>query len=172
MTIFLFPTELEAAKFRRLQPSERVVISGVGMAATAATLSRLHREYGLGAGDTVVLSGIAGSYDAEIAVGSVVEVVEECCVELPERFRCSYRVAPATSLRGVRANSVHRTFEAPTDAQVENMEGAALFAMAEALGFRAVEIRAISNMVADEFVAWNIDLATSNLAEELLRLYP
>jgi uridine phosphorylase len=52
------------------------------------------------------------------------------------------------------------------------MEGAALFAMAEALGFRAVEIRAISNMVADEFVAWNIDLATSNLAEELLRLYP
>ena len=93
-------------------------------------------------------------------------------MELPERFRCSYRVAPATSLRGVRANSVHRTFEAPTDAQVENMEGAALFAMAEALGFRAVEIRAISNMVADEFVAWNIDLATSNLAEELLRLYP
>jgi nucleoside phosphorylase len=47
------------------------------------------------------------------------------------------------------------------------MEGATLFAMARELGFRAVEIRAVSNIVGDEFKNWNIELATQNLAKTL-----
>ena len=53
-------------------------------------------------------------------------------------------------------------------AEVENMEGAALLALAEVLGFRAVEIRAVSNVVGDEFAKWNIELATENLAKTLI----
>ena len=43
------------------------------------------------------------------------------------------------------------------------------FAIAEALGFRAVEIRAVSNIVGDDFAKWNIELATQNLAKTLLK---
>jgi nucleoside phosphorylase len=56
-------------------------------------------------------------------------------------------------------------------AEIENMEGAALFAMAEAVGFRAVEIRAISNRVGESFDEWHIDDAIAALAAELKRIY-
>ena len=46
-----------------------------------------------------------------------------------------------------------------------------LFAMAEELGFRAVEIRAISNYVGEEFAHWMVYDALSALAEELVCLY-
>ena len=52
-------------------------------------------------------------------------------------------------------------------AEIENMEGATLFAVAREMGFRAVEIRAVSNVVGDEFKNWNIELATQNLAKTL-----
>jgi nucleoside phosphorylase len=47
------------------------------------------------------------------------------------------------------------------------MEGAALFAMAEAIGFRAVEVRAISNRVGDSFDKWAVDEAVTTLGQEL-----
>jgi nucleoside phosphorylase len=50
------------------------------------------------------------------------------------------------------------------------MEGAALFAMAEVMGFRAVEVRAISNRVGDSFDKWAVDEAVTVLAKELKKL--
>jgi len=169
MNIYLFPTELEAAPFRELRPTARVVISGVGLAATAATLATLSCEGSLVA-SRVVLAGIAGAYDGRVAVGDVVEVVEECCAELPGRFRRSYSVTPKTCLRGVRSNSVHRGVEERGDADVENMEGAALFAMAEALGFGACQVRAISNRVGEPFDCWRVEEALKALARELVKM--
>lgn len=163
MNIYLFPTDMEAAPFRELRPSARVVVSGVGMAATAATLAALYREGAL-EGCSVVLAGLAGTYGDGVAVGDVVEVVAECCAELPERFRRGYEVTAATGLRAVRANSVHRGVAESCGADVENMEGAALFAMAEALGFRAVEVRAISNRVGEPYAMWRVDEALCALA--------
>ena len=87
---YLFPTELEAKAFRELSPRSEVVISGVGMVATAAVIARLVGRGELTAEDIVVLAGIAGAYGDSVAVGSVVEVVEECCAELPERFQERY----------------------------------------------------------------------------------
>jgi uridine phosphorylase len=55
-------------------------------------------------------------------------------------------------------------------ADIENMEGAALFAMSEVIGFRAVEVRAISNRVGESFDKWHLDDATAALAAELKRI--
>ena len=165
--IYLFPTELEAKAFRQLCPDAKVVISGVGMAATAASIASL----GCSSSDVLVLCGIAGTYGDSVAVGEVVEVVSEECVELPERFRRAYvQSQPYTSLRGVRANTVHTMQSVSHGAEVENMEGAALFAMAEVIGFRAVEVRAVSNRVGDSFDKWAVDEAVMALAKELKRL--
>lgn len=165
--IYLFPTELEAKCFRALCPDAKVVISGVGMAATSAAIATL----GCRAEDVVVLAGIAGTYGDSLAVGSVVEVVSEQCVELPERFRRTYRqTEPYTSLRGVKSNTVHTMQSESHGADIENMEGAALFAMAEAMGFRAVEVRAISNRVGEPFEKWAVDEAVTALAKELKKL--
>lgn len=164
--IFLFPTELEAASFRLLCPDAEVVISGVGMAATAATLLRFLHE-----GRTIVLAGIAGAYGGRVALGEVVEVVSERVAELPERFQREYRTTAQTTLRGVVSNTVCGCGVDSRDADIENMEGAALFAMAEAAGFKAVEIRAISNIVGEPFEMWDIPLATTNLAQRLKSLF-
>ena len=171
MNIYLFPTELEAKSFRALCPDAEVVISGVGMAATAAAIARLDRERGLSADDVVVLAGIAGAYGDSVAVGEAVEVVSEECVELPERFRSPYKqLQPYTSLRRVRSNTVHTMQSESYGADIENMEGAALFAMAEVLGYRAVEVRAISNRVGEPFEKWAVDEAVTALAKELKKL--
>ena len=165
--VYLFPTEMEAAPFRRICPDAEIHISGVGMAATAATLARLatkRREA------CYVLAGIAGGYGDAVALCDVVEVVSERCVELPARFVKEYAVVPRTHLRSVRSNTVCRAMEHGDGAEVENMEGAALFAMAEALGLEVMEIRAISNRVGDSFDKWAVDEAVEALAHELKRL--
>ena len=136
------------------------------MAATAATIARISANKSL-EGGVVVLAGIAGCYEQRCAVGEVVEVVSEVVSELPERFRQSYRVEAFTTLRGVASNTVSRCNADSCGADIENMEGATLFAMARELRFRAVEIRAVSNIVGDEFKNWNIELATQNLAKTL-----
>ena len=167
--VYLFPTECEAAPFRALVPDAEIVISGVGMAMTAATVARIaaeheHRDM------LLVLAGIAGAY-GDIAVGSVVEVVSECCVELPERFREHHRATFCTEmLPTATSNTVHSASALAEGAEVENMEGAALYAVAESLGLTATEIRAISNRVGDHRSLWRIDEATQALACELLKI--
>jgi nucleoside phosphorylase len=166
--IFLFPTELEARAFRELCPDAEVVISGVGMAQTAAAIAQISAKLNL-AERVVILAGIAGCYEHRCEVGEVVEVVSEVESELPERFRKEYSIEAFTDLRLVASNTVTRCNADSCGADIENMEGAALFAMAEVLGFRAVEIRAVSNIVGDDFAKWNIALATENLAKILKR---
>ncbi|MBQ5594154.1 MAG: hypothetical protein IIU78_00435 [Alistipes sp.] len=171
MTVFLFPTEMEAELFVELCPDADVVISGVGIAATAATLSKLYAEKRIDNESVVILAGLAGSYIGGLEKGDVVEVVEEQCAELPERFQRRYSVEPYTNLCRVRSNSVHGKGAEASGAEVENMEGAALFALAEVLGFRAVEIRAISNYVGEEFTHWMVYDALNALADELVNYY-
>ena len=169
--VYLFPTELEAKAFRALCPNAEIVISGVGMVATSAAIASLDRRKHLLPSDVVVLAGIAGAYGDSVAVGEVVEVVSEQCVDLPERFRQRYcQKVFHTSLRRVTSNTVHTMGLEPITAEIENMEGAALFAMAEVIGFRAVEVRAVSNRVGDSFDKWTVDEAVMALAKELKKL--
>ena len=168
MNIYLFPTELEATPFREQMPEARVVISGVGEAATAATLARIVPMYGRDV--CYILAGIAGAYGDAVAVGEVVEVVSERCAELPERFIVEYANEPRTDLRSVRSNTVSIGDSALRGAEIENMEGAVLFAMAEAMGLKVMQVRTISNRVGDEFKKWSIKEALEALALALKRV--
>lgn len=164
--IYLFPTELEAAPFRVVRPDAEVVISGVGMAATSAAIASLYATDATLGEARLLLAGLAGSYGACCGRGEVVEVCSEVCSELPERFRREYHNACCTSLRRVRSNTVHRGSES-LGSDIENMEGAALFAAAESLGLRVAEIRAISNRVGEPFAEWRVEEALEALAEVL-----
>lgn len=165
MNIYLFPTEMEAARFQELMPRAEVVISGVGEAATAATLARIVPMYGRDV--CYILAGIAGAYGDAVAVGEVVEVVSERCAELPERFIVEYANEPRADLRSVRSNTVSRGDSALRGAEIENMEGAVLFAIAKEMRLCVVQIRAISNRVGESFEMWHINEALEALAREL-----
>lgn len=169
--LILFPTQLEAEPFVRLCPDASIVISGVGMAATAATLASLYASGRLQEAECVVLAGIAGTYTDTLAPGQVVEVVQESAVELPERFRVVYHNEPrCTSLRAVSSYTVHTGSAEYRGAELENMEGAAFFALCNSFGVRCMELRAVSNRVGESFESWRVKEATEALATELLKL--
>lgn len=171
MYIYLFPTELEAAAFRKARPNAETIISGVGMAATAATIASIYKHRALTHNDCIILAGIAGTYSDAVPIGEVVEVVSEECAELPQRFQRTYiQPTPLTQLRQVSSATVHSSHTEPSNVYIENMEGATLMAMAEVLGFRYVEIRAISNHVGDSFPDWQIEKALTSLTTELIRI--
>ena len=151
-TIILFPTEMEAAPLRRLRPDARIAICGVGMAACAAAVAAL-------------LPQLDGE---RAAVGEAVEVVCERTAELPGRFVGEYRpTGVATGLRGVASNTVHGRGCEAGEASIENMEGAAFFAVCRAAGVCCAEIRAVSNRVGDDFSLWRIDEALAALTAAL-----
>jgi nucleoside phosphorylase len=136
------------------------------MAETAATLARISVSQSLH-GRVVILAGIAGCYEQRCEVGEVVEVISEVVSELPERFCKEYHAEMFTNLRGVSSNTVSRCNADICGADVENMEGAALFALCEEFGAECAEVRAISNYVGEAREGWNIPLALENLAHEL-----
>lgn len=164
--IILFPTHAEAAPFIERNGDVRCIISGVGMAATAATLMRLLPT--LSDGDMLILAGVAGTYGRSAEVGEVVEVESETTIELPERFAQSYRPSMQLSdLRRVASNTVHGKGAAAGDAAIENMEGAAFMAACSAAGIACAEIRAVSNRVGEEFGRWRFDEAVELLGRSL-----
>lgn len=167
--VYIFPTELEAEPFRRLCPTAEIIISGVGMAATSAAIASLYATYERLCDVRLVLAGLAGSYGDSCALGEVVEVRSEVCSELPERFRREYHNRCSTTLRSVSSATVHCGGEG-CGAEIENMEGAAMFALAEALELEVTEIRAISNRVGESFAKWRIEEALNALAEVLVKI--
>ena len=60
--VYLFPTAMEALSFQALMPDAEVVISGVGMVATSATLVRLWAEGRIDRESLVVLSGVLSAF--------------------------------------------------------------------------------------------------------------
>lgn len=172
--IILVPTAAEAKYL------DDVVLCGVGMAETAATLVRvLKRRPRL-----VILGGIAGAYSGHnIAIGDCVMVASERVSGLPDVYDIAYNCpwAEAISLpraMGYTVNSVgdrgRNNEEGPQRnssecageglPEIENMEGAVFFAMCEAAGVRFLEVRAISNLIKDCREDWRIDAAALSLS--------
>lgn len=164
--VVIFPTEGEAAPFRRISPDTEVFICGVGQALSAATTAQVIIE---AKPDLLILAGIAGAYaESGLTRGEV------CCVHiereamLPTRFAAAFQadVLPA-GMRHVVSNTAPETLIAAQGAAIENMEGAAVIALCQRLGVKVCECRAISNYVGEPFEQWAIREATENLAEKL-----
>jgi futalosine hydrolase len=167
-----------------------LLITGVGMTATAFALGRhlATNHY-----DLAINLGIAGSFDRNIPLGEVVEVVQDTFTELGAEddtrfitlddlgfgqtvYKTEARLAnylPQHKLwqvTGATVNTVHgeessiARLHQRSAPQLESMEGAAFFYACEQAGVRALQIRAVSNYVEKRNRdAWKIGLAVKNL---------
>ena len=170
-----------------------VLITGVGMVATAFALGlQLNNSYGL-----VLNVGIAGSFDETIALGSLVNITSDTFSELGaedgDNFigmdylgfgKASYTsnftsennlIKDLPIVKGITVNTVHgntksiqQTLER-FSVKTESMEGAAVFYAAKQLNIPALQIRSISNYIAQRNKTdWKIELALKNLNEWLI----
>lgn len=176
--IFIFPTIEEAKGFILTEPKEPVFVAGVGMAEIAAGVARAVKAK---KPQLVVLAGFAGAYDrSALQRGDVVEVVTECIAGIPERYDHIYETtAPDTGLPVVQGITVNRSGDGTGEStasgelpSIENMEGAAFFAVCEALGVAGCEIRAVSNYVGEPFEEWATEVASANLTKTLVEIFP
>ena len=166
--IFLFPTEMEAAKLRELRPDLDIRICGIGAVETAVKVAQILRTEH----KPIMLCGIAGAYDHSLQKGDVVVVTEERFAHLSSGYNRTYLATlPIDGYPKVRSNTVSHCSMAAEGAEIENMEGAALFALAQAEGVRCGEIRAISNYVGEEKSEWDIPLALEQLTETIINLH-
>ena len=169
-TLYLFPTEFEAAPFRALRPDAQVRIIGVGMSQAAAATARLLADE---CPQRVVLCGIAGACDEGMERGSVVEVVEDSEYGLPALYAERYEPQRLTSLPAVKAFTVSRSGASVAEAEpaVEQMEGAAVGAVCRAWGVEYSHLRGISNLVGEPKQMWRIAEAVESLTNVLCELY-
>ena len=165
------------------------VITGVGMVATAFALGqRLSKNYNL-----VLNVGIAGSFDKNIPLGALVNIVQDTFAELGAENNDDFISLPelgfgensfqnnastATGLpnvNGITVNKVHGNAQSIRNTvkryrpQTESMEGAAVFYACQNLNIPALQIRSISNYVAPRSREnWEIGLAVKNLNDWLI----
>jgi futalosine hydrolase len=166
------------------------LITGVGMVATAFSLGNYFATHQY---DLAVNLGIAGSFDRSIALGEVVEVVEDRFSELgaedDEAFLTidemgfgesifnstaslsdfEKTIAPK-QVNAVTVNTVHgnemsiKKLANRVHPQLESMEGAAFFYACKQAGVPCLQIRAVSNYVEKRNRNnWQIGLAIKNL---------
>jgi len=164
-----------------------VLITGVGMTATAFALGRtLNTSYNL-----ILNLGIAGCFDHTIPLGQLVQVTSDHFAELGAEDKDLFLPIaelgfgksgytpdlPAMSLpgdlitgSGITVNTIHgnkesiRSVEKRLHPLTESMEGAAVFYAAEQLNIPALQVRSISNYVEERNRAsWKIGLAIANL---------
>jgi futalosine hydrolase len=170
------------------------VITGVGMVNTAFELGKLIGTHF----DVVINAGLAGSFIG-FGTGDVVNVTQDCFSELgaedDKRFlsiddmgfgaqRITMRnlfenefTGGIPKSNGITVNMVHgneksiqRVIE-KFQPHVETMEGAAFIHAANEFNWRAIQVRAISNLVEKRNKEnWNIGLAVQNLNKVLLGL--
>ena len=170
-------TQAGASGYSSGQHELSLLISGVGMMATAYHLSKVITRK---CPDLALLAGIAGSFDRDIPLGAVVQVCTEALGDLgaedgyqfqdvfalqladPDAFPFRQGVLPAPEIPGMRSlrrvssitvNTVSGTsFTAIARqkhyyCQVENMEGAAFHYVCLKEQVPFAQIRAISNYV-------------------------
>ena len=171
----------------------QTLVTGVGMTATAFQLGHFFAQH---RPDWAINAGIAGAYDPNLAIGTVVQVLSEHFGDLGvEEADGSFTdvgklglSASATlsnpqppipnlpACKGLTVNKVHgsavsiQKIQAKyPEVQVESMEGAAFFYACLAAGVPFAEIRSISNRVEPRNRdAWDLPLAIRNLNEVLV----
>lgn len=183
--IVMFPTWPEAKDFVLTSGNEyETVMAGVGLAECAARTAKVISDR---KPDLIILAGFAGAYPASsLKKGDTVLVEQEnsfdlgslqggafhpltksggnpamnyyiCSTPLPEIFRRVTSNTVNTAAPGHGNALLSR-------AEVENMEGAAFFAVCDALRVGFAEIRTISNIVGEPPSQWNFPESASLLA--------
>jgi futalosine hydrolase len=175
-------------------PGFDVLITGVGMTATAFALGRTLSESKY---KQVLNLGIAGSFRPELAPGTLVQVCTDTFSELGaedhEQFlpiealgfgESRYTATPAEQpivptlpkATAITVNKVHGhqpsidAITARLAPDVESMEGAAVFYCCNQLNISCMQVRAISNFVEPRNREhWKIDLAIENLNNWAIR---
>ncbi|MFD0795653.1 futalosine hydrolase [Mucilaginibacter litoreus] len=183
-------SELSTNKFK-------LIISGVGMVATAYTLGK---ELSINKYDLAVNLGIAGSFDRTIPLGDIVEIIEDNLAELgaedDENFLSISQLGFGESLfnataniidftqtphvkkaTAITVNTVHGNEASISKLQqrhnvgIESMEGAAFFYACREANVPCMQIRAISNYVEKRNRSnWQIGLAIKNLNDFAISL--
>jgi futalosine hydrolase len=175
--------------FGEIKPFD-VLITGVGMVATAYVLGRhlAVKKY-----DLIINIGIAGSFDRTITLGEVVEVIADELSELgaendetfmpiaqlgfgESRYMASSALKYHTdsiklkTAHAITVNTVHGNDESiqkiatRLTPQLESMEGAAFFYACQKANVPCLQIRAVSNYVEKRNRDnWQIGLAIKNL---------
>jgi futalosine hydrolase len=174
-------------------PKSEILVTGVGMVATAFSLGRHLAENKY---DLALNLGIAGSFDRDIALGQVVEITEDTVAELGAEdgenflpiadlgfgeatFYPSTQLADLYNLfnnfnlnkaRAITVNTVHgheasiKKVAERLQPQLESMEGAAFFYACRQMNVPCIQIRAVSNYVEKRNRDnWQIGLAIKNL---------
>lgn len=187
----MFPTWTEAKPFmERFGTDYLVVQAGIGpvecAARTAALISRHHPAM-------IILAGIAGAYSGcGIGKGYTVLVSRENMPGLGSVHDGTFKPLPKstgavsdnhydcpTPLPAIFPHVVSNSLETPgagyfnhhlCEAQIENMEGAAFFAVCSSLGVPCIEIRTISNIVGEPVRDWIITEAVETLATDVVKL--
>jgi futalosine hydrolase len=167
-----------------------ILITGVGMTATAFALGRfLNKSYGL-----VLNLGIAGSFNPDIPLGSLVNVVQDQFAELGAEdqeefidieqlgfgrhtFHARYEPGSAQidslrKVKGITVNRVHGRLASISEIKsrlspdVESMEGSAVFYCCNEMSMPVLQVRSISNYVEPRNKEnWQIGPAIKNLNE-------
>lgn len=166
--LLIFATEGEAAQIRALRADLDIAICGVGAVETALSVAKIIESK---RPEAVVLCGIAGAYDKTLKVGDVVSVVTENTASLPAIYCKLYSATLELPLPEVTSNTVMAVGAEAAGAAVENMEGAALFALCNHYGVKCAQIRAISNYTDDCRSAWDIPTALEALTATINRLF-
>jgi futalosine hydrolase len=125
--------------------------------------------------DRVMDIGIAGSYRPDLPIGSVVQVTVEQYGDRPGAFLSNLDPWPELSFlpqaTGNTVTALEERFR-QVDADVESMEGAAVFESCLAAGVLFAEIRAVSNLVGEtDHSRWDIPLALERLEAALRMLF-
>ena len=173
-------TDLEIEK-ERFSDFE-ILITGIGMLNTSISLTQ---RLSSGKYDLLINIGVAGSFNPELNIGDVVEVVEEKISELGFEDGESFSEfnefnlknvfenkskTDLLSVRSITVNRVHGNKRSITEIinrlnpDIENMEGAAFFQVCNTFNVPCIQIRAISNKVEHRNKDnWNLPLAIKNL---------
>jgi len=174
-----------------------ILITGVGMVPTTFTLTKklTEKKY-----DAILNVGIAGSFNRDIKPGSLVRVQKDSFSELGAendstflsidelgfgKSICYEKVTPflkyplVTKLKtveGITVNKVHGNETSINkivnrlNPEIESMEGAATFYVAQQLNIHSLQVRCISNFVEKRDRSnWRIELAVQNLNDWLAK---
>lgn len=153
--------------FRKNKNQIDVLITGVGMTATAFWLGKiLNKKYSL-----AINLGLAGSFNKNISPGTVVNVVSDCFADLgaedgnnfltaeeigltkSSKFNTKKFIHALPKVNGITVNTVHgneasiKKVVKKFNPDTESMEGAAFFYACAMEKIPSLQIRAISNYV-------------------------